>query len=83
MIIVMGIAIGSVAMMNSNAIADYQNIGIAPTDAVQKIKVQTGVWAVNDTFVIAETYDDTIFYVSDGSITFNVTAAHNSTHAFP
>lgn len=76
LVITMGIAIGSIAVMGSQGYADYQNIGIAPTNAVETINVQTSPWAVSDTLVVAEQYDETFYFVSDGSVIFNVTTTY-------
>ena len=83
LLIILGISIGSIAVMGSQGYADYQNIGIAPTDSMQTINVQTSPWAASDTLVIAESYDQKIYFVSDGSIIFNVTEAFNATHGVP
>lgn len=76
-IVVMAVMIGSIATLSLNTVsADYQNIGIAPTDALQTINVQTSPWAVSDTLVVAEQYDETFYFVSDGSVIFNVTESY-------
>jgi len=80
LIIILGIAIGSIALMGAQGYADYQNIGIAPTDSFQTIQVETSPWADTDTLVTADVYNQKIYFVSDGSIIFNVTNAYNSTH---
>jgi len=85
-IVVVAVLIGSIIIMNQNQVeADYQNIGIAPTEAIERINVQTSPnhQLVNDTVVKADVYNELIWFVSDGSIIFNVTEAYNSTHAFP
>ncbi len=83
-IVVVAVLVGSMIVMNQNQVeADYQNIGIAPTEAIERINVQTSPWAGNDTVVKADVYNELIWFVSDGSIEFNVTDAYNSTHAFP
>lgn len=77
LVITLAITMGSILAMSINTVnADYQNIGIAPTDALQTINVQTSPWAVSDTLVVAEQYDETFYFVSDGSIIFNVTESY-------
>lgn len=84
LIIIMGIAIGSIAVMSTQVQAiPNSNIGIAPTDAMQNIQVQTSPWYFSDTLVTADSYDQKIYFVSDGSIIFNVTEAFNATHPVP
>jgi len=76
LVILLGISIGSIAVMSTQVQAiPNSNIGIAPTDAMHTIQVQTSPWAVSDTLVVAEQYDQQIYFVSDGSIIFNVTEA--------
>jgi hypothetical protein len=84
LIVILGVTLGSIAVMAVNtAEADYQNIGIAPTNAFDIINVQTSPWAASDTLVEADVYNQKIYFVSDGSVIFNVTDAFNATHAVP
>ena len=46
---------------------------IPPTSAFAKINVMTSPWFGEDTWVNATSSTQQIFYVSDGSITLNVT----------
>ena len=46
---------------------------IPPTPALKVINVQTSPWYISDTNVNATTFSDVFYFVSDGSITFNVT----------
>lgn len=46
---------------------------IPPTRAFMNITVQTSPWAPQDTPVVANSSSSRVFYVSDGSIIFNVT----------
>lgn len=46
---------------------------IPPTPSLKCVVVQTSNWFLNDTTVCSTVYDDTWQYVTDGSITFNVT----------
>lgn len=57
--------------MSSDAIE-----GIPPTPAWKVFNVLTSPWATNDTNVNATAYNDLIYFVSDGSITFNVTESY-------
>ena len=50
--------------------------GFLPTPAISKITVQTSPWAGMDTPVVAEIYNDEVWFVSDGSILFNVTESY-------
>ena len=53
--------------------SDYTS-SIPPTAAIQTIEVQTDPWsAFGNTNVTANTSYDNVYFVSDGSITFNVT----------
>lgn len=82
--VILGIAIGSLVVMGSQAGAiPNSNIGIAPTNSFDRIDVQTSPWAESDTLVTADVYNQKIYFVSDGSVIFNVTDAFNATHAFP
>ena len=49
---------------------------IPPTPAIQTITVMTSGWFINDTDVNIDSWDDTIFFVTDGSIEFNVTDSY-------
>lgn len=84
LVIILGISIGSIIVMGSQieAVPDSM-IGIAPTNAFDTINVETSPWADTDTLVTADVYNQKIYFVSDGSIIFNVTEAFNSTHAKP
>ncbi len=46
---------------------------IPPTPALKSIDVQTTPWFGSSTDVNATLFNDQFFFVSDGSITFNVT----------
>jgi hypothetical protein len=48
--------------------------GIPPTGAVQSIQVQTSHWEAEDREVIATSFNERIYFVTDGSILFNVTS---------
>jgi len=50
--------------------------GFLPTPAISKITVQTSPWASSDTPVVSEIYNDEVWFVSDGSIIFNVTDSY-------
>ncbi len=89
LVMVLSVAVGSIIVMGSQieAIPDTM-IGVPPTDAMHTINVQTNppsnrAQAFSDTLVQADFYDQKIYFVSDGSIIFNVTEAFNSTHAVP
>lgn len=83
-IVIVGVAIGSIVMVSMQAQAiPNSNIGIAPTDAMETIQVQTSPWYTSDTLVEADSYNQKIYFVSDGTIIFNVTEAFNSTHPVP
>ncbi len=84
------ITVGSIIVMSENIVEAIPNanIGIAPTNAFSTINVQTSppsnpAQALSDTLVEAELYNQKIYFVSDGSVTFNVTDAFNATHALP
>ncbi len=47
--------------------------GIPPTDAFERFTVETSPTHGTDTNVTADNYTQRIFFVSDGSILFNVT----------
>ena len=49
---------------------------IPPTPSLKCVVVQTSNWFLNDTTVCASVYDETWYYVTDGSITFNVTDSY-------
>ncbi len=89
LIMILAISVGSLLTIGSQieAIPDTM-IGVPPTDALSKINVQTNppsnrAQALSDTLVEADVYNEKIYFVSDGSIVFNVTDAFNSTHAVP
>ena len=46
---------------------------IPPTPAIKTITVDTSHWAGGDTIVDTDTYNDQVFYMTDGSIILNVT----------
>ena len=81
--VILSIVVGSILAMGSQieAIPDT-GIGIAPTNALETINVQTSPWADTDTLVTADVYNQKIYFVGEGII-FNVTEAFNSTHAVP
>lgn len=82
--VIVGVAVASMTIVGMQVqAAPNSNIGIAPTDAMQDIQVQTSPWYVSDTLVTADTYDQKIYFVSDGTIIFNVTEAFNATHPVP
>ena len=49
---------------------------IPPTAAVRDIFVQTSWWSANDTRVSADNSSDRVYFVTDGSIIFNVTQSY-------
>lgn len=49
---------------------------IPPTSAWKFFNVQTSPWASVDTVVESNKYNDQVFFVSDGSIFFNVTDSY-------
>lgn len=55
---------------------DYVESQIPPTNALQIIEVLTSPWAGQDTNVTADSYNDRFYFVSDGSILFNVTETY-------
>ena len=61
---VIGIAFASIPIVES---------AIPPTRAFQAINVSLPWFTGDDHLVESETSTDTVFFVSDGSITFNVT----------
>ncbi len=88
LIITLAIVVGSIIVMSENIVdaIPNANIGIAPTNALSTINVQTSppsnpAQALSDTLVEADLYNQKIYFVSDGSVIFNVTNAFNSTHA--
>lgn len=46
---------------------------IPPTPAWKTITVMTSNWFASDTDVVSTSSSDQVYFVSDGSITFNVT----------
>jgi len=71
--ILTGVIIGFVAVLGIAFLFSESDSGIPPTPAYKTIVVQTSPWADSDTNVVSSSYQDTVYYVSDGSIEFNVT----------
>jgi len=55
----------------------YAESAIPPTAAIRDIFVQTSPWFGQDTLVQATNSSDRVYYISDGSIIFNVTESAN------
>ena len=49
---------------------------IPPTPSWKIFEIQTDPWFGSNTNVTADLYNDQVFFVSDGSISFNVTESY-------